>query len=251
MPVVSVEALILQVVGYGDTSKILKLLTRTHGVQSAIAKGAMRPRSRFGGLLEPFAEGMVTLHIRESRELQTLSGFELLRSRQVLGRDLVRFGGASLLAEILLRAASTASDERLFTTARTALDRIGETSPETVEGVVLGEAWRLVAELGFEPALDECVACDRTLASDEDSLFDYGAGGVRCSGCSRSGVGKPLPAAARAELGALLRGETPALARPPAHWQLLSRYLDHHVLHGSRLRSLAFLSEALEDGCDD
>jgi DNA repair protein RecO (recombination protein O) len=246
MPVVSVEAIILQVVAYGDTSKILKLLTRAHGVQSVIAKGALRPRSRFGGLLEPFAEGAATLHIRESRELQTLSGFDLIRGRQALGRDLVRFGGASLLAEIVLRAASTATDDRLFTGLRDGLDRILAADPAELEAVVLAEAWRLVARLGFSPVLTECVVCDRPLPSDLDTLFDYPAGGVRCGHCAASGDGKPMPAAARRDLLRLLRGDAPALERTGAHWQLLARYLDHHVLQATQLRSLAFLAEALE-----
>lgn len=246
MAVVSVEAIILQVVAYGDTSRILKLLTRAHGVQSVIAKGALRPRSRFGGLLEPFAEGTATLHIRESRELQTLSGFELTRGRQALGRDLVRFGGASLLAEIVLRAASTSTDDRLFASLRHGLDRIMECDPEELESVVLAEAWRLVSRLGFAPVLNACVICDRPLPGDLDTLFDYPAGGVRCDGCATAGEGRPVPAAARQDLLRLLRGEAPVLGRTGAHWQLLARYLDHHVLHATQLRSLAFLAEALE-----
>ena len=48
------RALILQAYPYGETSRILKLLCESHGLRTVIAKGARRPKSRFGGLLEPF-----------------------------------------------------------------------------------------------------------------------------------------------------------------------------------------------------
>src|SRR5687767_5106212 len=102
MPLVSGPAIILQAFPYSDTSKILRLLTREHGLQSVIAKGAFRPKSRFGGVLEPFTDGIASFMLREVRDLHTLTGFELLRSRQAMGTHLVRFGGASLIAELVL-----------------------------------------------------------------------------------------------------------------------------------------------------
>ena len=123
MPLVSDDAVVLQAFAYGETSKVLRLLTRTHGVRSAIAKGARRPKSRFAAVLEPFAEGTVTLYLKEGRDLQTLGSFELTRSRQGLGGDLFRFGGASLLTELVLRTASEASEPALFEQFRRAPGR--------------------------------------------------------------------------------------------------------------------------------
>ena len=239
------DALVLQAFAYGETSKILRLLTRTHGVQSVIAKGALRPRSRFGGILEPFTEGTASFYHRESRELHTLSGFELQRSQQALGRDLLRFGGASLIAEIVIRTASEEPAPELFDAVRDALHRIREAEPDVLESVLLAQAWSIVALLGFAPVLDECVSCGRDLDPAEDASFDYAAGGVRCSDCARLMRGHTVPAAARAALRSLVQGEPVALDRTEGHWKLLSRYLDHHVLEGGSLRSLAFLTETL------
>ena len=43
MPVVTTPAIVLSALRYSETSKIVRLATRDHGVQSAIAKGALRP----------------------------------------------------------------------------------------------------------------------------------------------------------------------------------------------------------------
>ncbi len=250
MPLIRVEAVILQSFAYSETSKILRLATRTHGVRSAIARGALRPRSRFGGVLEPFTEGVATLYVKEGRDLHTLSSFDLTRTRQELGADLRRFGGASLIAELVIRAASEEADQALYDQIRGAFARIARASEERLDGVLLAEAWALVGRLGFTPSIDGCAACGRPLAEDEDAFFDYDAGGVLCAQCARPGPvrgsGRVVPAAARRVLACLTQGNAVEIERPAAHWALLHRFITHHVADGATLRSLPFLVEALE-----
>jgi len=237
MAQVSLDAIVLQVFPYSETSKILRLLTRTHGVQSAIARGALRPRSRFGGVLESFAEGV---------GVQTLAAFDLTRSHQGLGRNLVRFAGASLLAEMVLRTASEESHPELYDAFSAALAHLEAAGDETIEAVALAQAWHLIAHMGFAPALDECAACGRALAPDEDVTFDPEAGAVRCQACAPAAPGKFLPAFARHTLVRFLQGVAePPPARTSAHWALLRRFLLHHVVEGGELRSLDFLETAL------
>ena len=247
MPLVSVSALILQAFPYSDTSKILRLLTREYGVQSVIAKGALRPKSRFGGVLEPFTEGVASFVLRESRELHTLTGFELIKSRQSLGHNLVHFGGASLVAELVMRVGSEERDPTLFDVLLHALDCIEQAEPPMSEGVVLAQAWSLISHLGFAPALDECISCGRPIEEQEEVIFDYTAGGVRCLECGAGLGGRLVPAAARSILRNLVEGHAVSLERSAAHWRLLSRYLSHHVLEGQILHSLSFLAAATRD----
>jgi DNA repair protein RecO (recombination protein O) len=247
MPVVTTEVVILQSFKYSDTSKILRLITRTTGLQSVIAKGALRAKSPFGGVLEPFAEGTATFHAKENRDLHTLSSFELSRSRQRLGSDLIRFGGASLIAELVLRSGIEESDADLFDSVRAALDRIQDATPADAEPVVLGETWALIARLGFAPALDQCIDCGGIMDPAEDVSFDYAAGGVRCATCAAGMPGKGLPAHARDSLVRLMQGEHVVLERTAAHWRLLARFLAHHVLDGTTLKSLTFLAETLQE----
>src|SRR5690606_11895259 len=250
MPLIRVEAVILQSFAYSETSKILLLATRTHGARSAIARGALRPRSRFGGVLEPFTEGVATLYVKEGRDLHTLSSFDLTRTRQELGADLRRFGGASLIAELVIRAAREEADQALYDQIRGAFARIARASEERLDGVLLAETWALVGRLGFTPSIDGCAACGRPLAEDEDAFFDYDAGGVLCAQCARPGPvrgsGRVVPAAARRVLACLTQGNAVEIERPAAHWALLHRFITRHVADGATLRSLPFLVEALE-----
>ncbi|MGB8880961.1 MAG: DNA repair protein RecO, partial [Solirubrobacteraceae bacterium] len=56
------EAIVLRSIRYGEADRILHLYTTSYGRLSAIAKGARRPRSRFGARLEPFFHIHVILH---------------------------------------------------------------------------------------------------------------------------------------------------------------------------------------------
>ena len=245
MPIVTDSALILQVYPYSETSKILRLLTRGHGLRSAMARGALRPKSRYGGVLEPFTQGTATFFVKENRELQTLSGFDLERSRQRLGDDLVRFATASLLAEVILLAGAEVSEPALYDGVIAWLDRIETSDVGEVEGHAVTAAWTLVGALGFAPDLERCLRCGREPEPDEETRFDYTAGGVLCNACG-AGTGVSLPPHGRAALAAMGRGEFVHLDRYTAYWTLLDRFLTYHVTEGRSLRSLAFLGEALE-----
>lgn len=242
MPLVTVDATVLQAFPYSETSKILRLLTAGHGVQSVIAKGARRAKSRFGGVLEPFTDGTATFYLKANRELHTLREFELNRPRQALGRDLLRFGAASLLAEIVLRTSSAQEAPDLFHRVRAALTDLEAVATDGVEAAALSHAWGIIATLGFAPALHRCVHCSRRLP-EGDLFFDYGAGGLLCGECEGGGGGgRVLPARARSDLEALLLGQDVELDRTAAHWQLLARFLTYHLVDPGALRSLEFLS---------
>ncbi len=246
MPLVTVDATILQAFPYSETSKILRLLTRTHGVQSVIARGARRPKSRYGGVLEPFTDGIASFSLRPNRDLQTLTEFELQRPRQRLGQDLVRFGGASLVAEIVLRTGSEQPAPEVFARVRLGLDSLQSSPSDRVEAEALAQAWALISTMGFAPFLDQCVVCGAPLPPG-DLFLDYGAGGMFCGACGGGGGGgRVLPERARRDLKQLCEGNAVPLDHAAAHWQLLSRFLSYHLVEPGSLRSLDFLAAALE-----
>lgn len=245
MPLVVAQSLILQSFPYSETSKILRLFTREMGLRSVIAKGALRPRSRFGGVLEPFTGGNAHFYLREGRDLHTLNAFDLLRSRQVLGRDLTGFAGASLVAELVLRFATEEPHEALYDAVDEALDGIAAAQGEGRERASLAAAWHAVALLGFAPQTEICVACGRSLDPDEPVRFDAEGGGATCRECRRSG--RILDATTRRELGEMLGGEAPEEIRGDrsAHRALLRTYLPAQFSHERPLRSLELFLQQL------
>lgn len=244
MALVTTDAIVLQSFPYGETSRIVRLLTRDIGVQSAMAKGAARPRSRYG-TMQPFTEGVAAIYMRPTRELQTLGGFDLGRSRPTLGHDLLRFGGASLLAELVIRTASEERTPALFDAVAAGLDLLGDADAATLEPALLAAIWSTIVVLGFEPALDACIACGSDIDDACAASFDYAAGGLRCDACAAGLPGRRIPAHARTSLRRFCRGVADDVPVTTGHWRLLTRYLEHHLLEGTPLRSLHFLATTL------
>lgn len=247
MALVQTRAVVLRAYPYSDTSKILRLYTVDYGLKSVIAKGALRPRSRFGGMLEVFTEGTALFYLKEGRDLHTLSSFELLRSRHELAADLVRLSGASLLAELVLHAATEEPHRALFLALTRGWDALAAaTTPREAAATTIAAGWHLVRLLGFAPELDRCATCGRPLAEDEPSGFDLAAGSVACRRCRPHG--RTVAAATRRELRAMTRGHRPpTLTHWPTHRDLFRQFLAHHLTDDRGLRALPLFLQAAQE----
>jgi DNA repair protein RecO (recombination protein O) len=250
MALVTTLATVLKTYEYSETSKILRLFTRDHGLCSVIAKGARRPKSRFGGLLEPFTDGVATFYAKEGRDLHTLSSFELRRERQSLGGELVRYAGAGLLTEIALRFGSSARDPELFEQLRHGLDRLVDEKGD-VETAILEETWAVVDRLGFGPSIEFCSACGSVPDASERVNFDLAGGGIVCERCRAQATGLDLRGMAvdvRNDLGSLLRGgpgDGRKLATSRIQRDVLRDFIAHHLADHRPLNSFRFLDERL------
>jgi DNA repair protein RecO (recombination protein O) len=241
MSLVSTEAIVLHSFDYLESSRVLRLATRDAGVRSAIAKGARRSTRRFGGGLDLFSRGVAHLYIKPGRDLDILAGFDDLRASIHLASDLRRFAGASAIAELTLRFSREASaDTSLYDAVVDSLEAIGSAAPGETRAAVLAGAWRIVAELGFAPTLDECADCHASLGADDVVMFSHPAGGALCGRCSRVAHGRVLPAAARDAVRAWVAGSPIAVADSAevrAHQRLLREFLGEHLTDGRPLRA--------------
>jgi DNA repair protein RecO (recombination protein O) len=235
------DAIVLHAFDYLESSRILKLVTREAGVRSVLARGARRSKARFGSALDLYAPGTAELHAKIGRDLDTLSGFDVVRARPQLARQLSRFSGASTIAELTLRFARDDADPTLFDAVADTLDAIGEAPPERARDVTLAGAWRVLAALGVAPTVDNCADCHATIARDDSAVFSHPAGGALCARCGRlASAGRTLPAAARDALRHWLSGRMhplPDVADARAHQRLLREFLREHLADERPLRA--------------
>ena len=241
MPPVRTEAVVLHVFDYLETSRIFRLATREAGVQTVLARGARRPKSRYGTALDLFASGTAEIYVKAGRDLHTLAGFDVTRSRGELAADLERFTAASAIAELTTRFATGEAHTELYDALVSTLDAIADAPASASIDAALGGAWQLVARLGFAPSLDTCASCHTVLPDNAPASFSHPAGGVLCRRCaSLGGASRLLPPDARAALQAWMSGLVhPAgddLARR-AHQRLLREFLSEHLADGRPLRA--------------
>ena len=247
MPVVSTPAVVLSSLRYSETSKIVRLATREYGVQSVIAKGALRPKSRFGAALQLLSEGQAQFVLKENRELHLLTGFDLRQLHVGLAEELERYAVACALAEVMLRFAPPDPHPESFDLLLHALAVLEQAPLTAVEPLGFRLLWRMVSVLGFEPSLDACVIDGTALPTGGPLPFSTREGGALCQGCAALHGATQLPAEARADLGALMDADAklPSFDEKhgAAHRRLLGRYIRYHLAEGAELPALEFWAQ--------
>lgn len=254
MALISTPAVLLRSHDYSETSRILRLLTRDEGIVGIMAKGARSRTSKGGSSLVHFATGDLIFYFKEGRDLHTLKEFTTTRNRREIGTDVLRFGAAAVVAEIVLRHVGEASSPALFTRVEHALDDLAHCDPQAVVSVLLMHGWGLVEILGFRPQLTACVTCGAS-SGDGMARFDFDAGGIRCETCAEQPdageIGPRIGPGARAQLCDLLAGEAVPLRRPHAHLRLLSDFAVYHVTGGRPLEAVRFLAPLVRGAVAD
>ena len=198
------EAVVLRSLRFSEADRILHLYTQDRGRVGAIAKGARKTRSRFGGRLEPLSHVELVLH--EGRgELQTVTGASLVRSHAAV-RDNARRSAVGLVAaEAVLRLfPEQERNDRVFTALTRFLDLLDEWDgvPERAELDLLGLAFqlKLLWLAGYLPHVGSCAECG---AAEPIIGFSPQAGGAVCASCGNGSL--PLSPDGLATIDGLLR----------------------------------------------
>jgi DNA repair protein RecO (recombination protein O) len=257
----SLRATVLRSLPYGDTSLIIRFLTAESGVVTVMARGVRGARRKGGGSPQLFSSGSLTVQIRENRDMHPLRDFAPDRVRLGLASSLVRLAGASLLADLILRHSGHEAQADLTDQMEAGLDAIEAVPEEQLGTAVLCRAWGIVTTLGYQPHLDNCVACGRAFEEKEIGRFDLARGGVACHDCSREGprlgpiareemrrliaygtAGQQLIAAEHGDRG---RAGLPSISLPATHLRILADFASYHVADGRRIASFDYFLETL------
>lgn len=217
------EAVVLRSIRYGEADRILHLYSKSHGRIGAIAKGARKPRSRFGGRLEPFFRLDLVLH--EGRgELLTVTG-----AATVEGFPSLRERGASLDAAaracdaVLRLLDSPEPNQPAYNLLCRYLSLLDDPAAARAAGLEVALSFRLKLALaaGFAPELAACAHC-----GDAEHLagFSGAAGGVVCASCEAGSF--PLGEEAHRFMVAAIGSP---LAEAPAAEELTLRQVERAV----------------------
>jgi DNA repair protein RecO (recombination protein O) len=242
------EGVVLRRRNYQEADRILVILTRDHGKVSCLARGVRRPRARNAAGLDLL--GRAKLLLIPGRSLYVLA-----QARPVgasgRGDDPVRLACAALFAEAadgLLEDGHP--DPTLFELVGEHAERLLDIRRPPRPELVLA-LFRLAAEVGYLPALERCMGCDRPLENRPGSFVPE-LGGVVQPPCPVPG-GVSCEAATIRVLRALARGDYEVGRRLRWSPQLLSEteaVLVAHLRHRLDRRLLAadVLTQLVEAG---
>jgi DNA repair protein RecO (recombination protein O) len=174
------EAIVLRSIRYSEADRILHLYTAERGRIGAIAKGVRRPRSRFGGRLEPFFRTRLVLH--EGRgELSTVTAAETVHAHPALRERRGALERATQACDAVLRLFDAAEPNRAaFHLLCRELALLDAEAAMATRAHGLAFRLKLLLAAGFLPELASCASCGER---DHLSGFSASAGGVVCDAC--------------------------------------------------------------------
>lgn len=229
----------------GEADRILRLFTRELGRVDAVVKGVRKTTSRWGGRLEPYAVSDLLLY--QGRSLYTVTQAQLVDVFRRLREQREALTAAAVVCEAAAGLfAEYEPHERAYALLRNTLRELDEglQGPAVSAPLLLGALLKMLAEAGYQPVLDQCVACGgggRALG------FSAARGGLVCEHCLDDCV--PITPEATAALCEAVAEPLAALRELPPSPAVEEALRDVHELYayhsGARLRALRFARRAV------
>jgi DNA repair protein RecO (recombination protein O) len=248
-------AVVLRSWPYGESDKIVRLLTQDHGKVTGIAKGAKRSHKRFANSLESFSLVNLRFQERSHNSLALILSADLAFVYRRLASSLEKIALASYLVEIT-DALTVENDESalVFKHLKNGLTFLDGHDIAPLKFLVSFEL-KLLQLVGYQPALDCCKQCAVAYAGDRGGrwYFSPAHGGILCGVCGLLKK-ETLPLGPGA-LGALVRmqeeigalddrplydGSVPAAILQEMRI-IIQRYLQYYIER--EIKSAAFLAK--------
>jgi len=251
MAIVTSEGIVLKTHALGDTSRIVTVYTRDHGLQKLVAKGARKAPSRFGYALEPLSRSRFVFYWKPDSDLHLLSKAEVLDPLGSRLADLARLAHAQASLELVDRLVwGEEPHPGLYDLLVQACESCACAPIPALPAVTLAFQLQLAAELGYRPRLDQCAVDGRPVS--QRRAFSPARGGLLCDACAaREGGVVFLSADALGSLALLLSrplleaGDFIELPRAGELLRVIEDFFRTHFQRFQGLRSLAVL-RALE-----
>lgn len=171
------EGIVLKSRAYGESNKIVTLLTREAGKVACMARGAKKPTSRLAGVTQPFMHGSYL--VQRTSGMGTLQQGEHFNAMRHVQSDIVATAYASYIVELTDRLVEEGSPEPFaFEVLLQGLHAIDEGYDP--EAVALFVDWKLLPYAGVQPILHACASCG---AVDGEFAFSFSQGGFLCHRC--------------------------------------------------------------------
>lgn len=173
------EGIVLRSIDYGETNKIVTLLTPKFGKIAVLAKGANKPQSRLASVSQPFTHGQWLLYGGHAG-MATVSQADLVESFRRIREDLYRSAYAMCMSELADRVIE---EREPYPGTFQLLLQMFHHLAEGKDPVILLQMFemKMLWAVGIQPNLQYCANCGREI--DQASRFSIKHSGPLCNRC--------------------------------------------------------------------
>ena len=177
-----IEGIVVSVVDYKESSKIVNIFSPTEGVIGVLARGTKKIKSNLSGVTDKLTYGYFHIDYKENRlsnliEVDVIDGFKNIR-RNI---DLISY--SSYLIELSSMAYKHENNSNIYYLLISSLKKINEGYDFEIITNIL--ELKLLEYLGIKPVIDSCVNCGSKV--DIVTISSY-KGGYLCKNCINNEV---------------------------------------------------------------
>jgi DNA repair protein RecO (recombination protein O) len=253
MPPQKTLGIVLTLLPFRESSCIMHLYTREHGLVQGIAKGIRRQGKEHlvierGFLIETMA------YIHANRNLHTLGSISVTEFFSGIRDDLSKTAIRDALCELC--SATIHAGEQNHQLFEYLTSFLHELDSQPAQACFPWMLWRFYFHfsqlLGFGLNIETCLNCGKSLADTKGGILKSDLGGLICSGCEAPRPGHAfLPVSVLNYLNEKKPdAENPADALSSADMKkitrLLASYCRYHFEAKTEYRSLAFVDEMID-----
>lgn len=177
MPVYRTKAVVIKRRNQGEADRVLTLFSYDKGRISAIAKGARKQKSKYGGSVELFTECDFILNSGKTFEIVS----EAFPLRHFLSEetDLTLISEAHFFAELTIKVIVEEHPvPAIYDALAFCLENLNSLNPLLLKVYYISQILKV---LGAYPELGVCLACQEKPTGD--IWFSHTAGGIFCDSC--------------------------------------------------------------------
>jgi DNA repair protein RecO (recombination protein O) len=182
MPSFKAKAVVLKTHNLGEADKILRLYSQEKGLIDAVAKGARKLKSKFGGRLELF--NFIDCELSKGKSLDILTQAELVRNFKNISSDFNKFLFCQLISEIILKTHPSESESsqktasllfKLIYVSFNEIDSAAQGDLSLLEKTAAFFIAKYLKITGYAPLIDSCCRCGVKVGVENSQAFSNGA----------------------------------------------------------------------------
>lgn len=172
-----VEGIILSTQDYSETSKIINVITKKHGVIGIIAKGSRSLKSNLRSVTDKLTYGNFNIYYKEDK-LSILSSVDVTNPFKNIKKDIIKISYASYILELASQVIKQNNNDNIFDILISALIKVNDDyDPLVIMNIV---ELKYLDYLGVMPIIDSCSICG---GKTSIATLSAKAGGYICNKC--------------------------------------------------------------------
>lgn len=172
-----IEGIVISETDYGETSKILNVLTKEHGIIGVISKGCKKLKSDLRSVSSKMTYGFFNIFYKENK-LSNLISVDTINNFKNIKTDIEKISYANFLIELSSQVAKQHVGQAVYDYLISGLVKINDSfDPLVITNIV---ELKYLDLLGVLPYLEGCVVCHNKQSIITISSYK---GGYLCNKC--------------------------------------------------------------------